>query len=68
MQWHLIPSIFLGMFMKEFGVLNQSQVEGLEQLLAFIELDPDVTDIRWAAFDSTASFGRCPIVGTGVRK
>jgi hypothetical protein len=28
------PSIFLGMFMKEFGVLNQSQVEGLEQLLA----------------------------------
>jgi hypothetical protein len=33
-QWHLIPSIFLGMFMKEFGVLNQSQVEGLEQLLA----------------------------------
>ena len=62
------PSIFLGMFMKEFGVLDQSQVEGLEQLLAFIELDPDVTDIRWAAFDSTASFGRCPIVGTGVRK
>ena len=44
------PSIFLGMFMKEFGVLNQNQVEGLEQLLAFIELDPDVTDIRWAAY------------------
>ena len=48
------PSIFLGMFMKEFGVLNQSQVEGLEQLLAFIELDPDVTDIRWAAYRTAA--------------
>jgi putative chitinase len=58
-QWHLIPSIFLGMFMKEFGVLNQSQVEGLEQLLAFIELDPDVTDIRWAAYRMAAVKWEC---------
>lgn len=44
------PSTFLGMYMKEFGGLTQSQIDGLEQLLGFIELDPDVTDIRWAAY------------------
>jgi hypothetical protein len=44
------PSTFLGLYMKELGALNQSQVDGLEQLLTFIELDPDVTDIRWAAY------------------
>ena len=53
------PLIFLGRFMKEFGVLNQSQVEGLEQLLAFIELDPDVTDIRWAAYMMAAVKWEC---------
>jgi len=30
--------------------LTQSQVDGLEQLLGFIENDPDVTDIRWVAY------------------
>jgi hypothetical protein len=44
------PATFLGLYMKELGALNQSQVDGLERLLAFIELDPDVTDIRWAAY------------------
>lgn len=44
------PSIFLGLYMKEFGALRQSQVDGIEQLLTFIELDPDVADLRWAAY------------------
>ncbi len=44
------PSTFLGMYMKEFGGLTQSQIDGLELLLGCIELDPDVTDIRWAAY------------------
>jgi peptidoglycan hydrolase-like protein with peptidoglycan-binding domain len=44
------PSTFLGMYMKEFGALDQSQVDGIEELLTFIELDPNVTDIRWAAY------------------
>jgi Putative peptidoglycan binding domain len=42
-----------------FGVLNQSQVEGLEHLLAFIELDPDVTDIRWGAYMMAAVKWEC---------
>jgi putative chitinase len=30
--------------------LNQSQVDGLEQLLTFIENDPALTDVRFAAY------------------
>lgn len=30
--------------------LKQGQVDGLEQLLGFIENDPDLTDIRWVAY------------------
>jgi Putative peptidoglycan binding domain len=44
------PSTFFSMYMTEFGGMTQSQIDGLEQLLTFIELDPDVTDIRWAAY------------------
>jgi putative chitinase len=44
------PATFLGMYMKEFGGLTQSQIDGLELLLGDIELDPNVTDIRWAAY------------------
>lgn len=44
------PSIFLGMYMEEYGGLNESQVAGLETLLAAVEMDPDVTDVRWAAY------------------
>jgi putative chitinase len=33
-----------------FGKLNQGQVSGLDNLLGYIELDPDVTDVRWAAY------------------
>jgi peptidoglycan hydrolase-like protein with peptidoglycan-binding domain len=44
------PSTFVGMYMKEFGGMKQSQIDGLELLLGCIELDPNVTDIRWAAY------------------
>ena len=33
-----------------YGKLNQTQVSGLDNLLSYIELDNDVTDIRWAAY------------------
>jgi putative chitinase len=44
------PSTFFSMYMKEFGGMTQRQIDGLEQLLDFIESDPDVTDIRWATY------------------
>ena len=44
------PATFLSMYMTEFGGQTSSQVDGLERLLGYIELDPDVTDIRWAAY------------------
>ncbi|HEX5717209.1 MAG TPA: hypothetical protein VF179_13680 [Thermoanaerobaculia bacterium] len=33
-----------------FGKLNQTQVSGLDNLLGYIELDADVSDIRWVAY------------------
>ncbi len=44
------PSTFFGMYMEAFGGQSQSQIDGLEQLLTFIEFDRDVMDIRWAAY------------------
>jgi hypothetical protein len=33
-----------------YGKLNQTQVSGLDNLLSAIELDAEVTDLRWAAY------------------
>lgn len=33
-----------------YGKLNQTQVSGLDNLLGYIEGDPDVSDVRWAAY------------------
>jgi putative chitinase len=33
-----------------YGKLNQSQVSGLDNLLGYVELDADVSDLRWAAY------------------
>jgi putative chitinase len=33
-----------------YGKLNQTQVSGLDNLLGYIELDADVSDIRWPAY------------------
>ena len=33
-----------------YGKVNQQQVSGLDNLLGYIELDSEVTDLRWAAY------------------
>lgn len=33
-----------------YGKLSQTQVSGLDNLLGYIELDNDVSDLRWAAY------------------
>ena len=43
--------IFFNAYKEQFNVkLTQSQVDGLEALLGFIEDDPGITDVRWAAY------------------
>jgi hypothetical protein len=41
---------FFDGYRQKFGGLDQSQVNGLESLLSGIEQDPDVSDVRWAAY------------------
>lgn len=41
---------FFAEFRDSFGALTQGQVNGLHQLLACLETDPHITDIRWAAY------------------
>jgi putative chitinase len=41
---------FASSYEKTFSKLTASQYQGIDQLLSFIELDHDVTDIRWAAY------------------
>lgn len=43
--------IFFDEYKKAFNAkLTQSQVDGIESLLTAIEQDPDITDLRWAAY------------------
>lgn len=35
---------------KQFRKLNPAQYQGLDTLLGFIEIDPDITDDRWVAY------------------
>ena len=35
---------------KAAGKINPSQYQGLDQLLGFIEIDPDIDDDRWVAY------------------
>lgn len=41
---------FFAAYRRTYGPLNQSQVNGLEILLAFLEADPRITDLRHAAY------------------
>ena len=41
---------FFQAFRLKFGRLSQSQVDGLEEILCGFETDPDLTDIRHAAY------------------
>lgn len=43
-------SAFLKQYRTVFGNLGQSQASGLEDLLANVGLDQDVTDLRWIAY------------------
>ncbi|MFP5260643.1 MAG: hypothetical protein ACLGJB_01905 [Blastocatellia bacterium] len=41
---------FFNSYREIYGKLNQTQVSGLDNLVGYIELDNDVTDLRWAAY------------------
>ena len=41
---------FFNGYRSAWGKLNQVQVSGLDNLIGYIELDANVTDIRWAAY------------------
>ncbi len=41
---------FFNGYRELFGKLNQTQLSGLDNLLGYIELDADVSDIRWVAY------------------
>jgi hypothetical protein len=43
-------STFFEMYMEEYGPLSSSKFQGLEGLLDNIESDPDIRDVRWAAY------------------
>lgn len=42
--------VFFSMYMEEYGALNVTQLWGLEKLLDFIDRDPEIKDVRWAAY------------------
>jgi hypothetical protein len=41
---------FFNAYRESYGKLNATQVSGLDNLLTYIELDPDLSDLRWAAY------------------
>lgn len=41
---------FFDLYRKEFGRLTPPQISGIENLLIYIERDPEVNDLRWAAY------------------
>ena len=43
-------TVFFNGYREIYGKLNQTQVSGLDNLVGYIELDNDVTDLRWAAY------------------
>jgi putative chitinase len=41
---------FFSAYMEHYGPLSASQFGGLDALLSFIERDPEIDDVRWAAY------------------
>ncbi len=41
---------FFNGYRELYGKLNQTQVSGIDNLLGYVEIDPEVTDVRWAAY------------------
>jgi putative chitinase len=63
---------FFNGYRAAYGALGQGQVNGLESLLAQIELDPDLADPRWAAYMLATVKHECadtyqPVVERGAR-
>ena len=50
---------FLDAYHKEFGKLNQSQTEGLDQFLGFIKADKEMCDVRWVAYVLATVYVEC---------
>lgn len=55
---------FIDAYRKEFGKLDQSQSEGLDQFLGFIEADKEMCDVRWAAYVLATVFHECKLPPT----
>jgi putative chitinase len=65
-------AVFFANYRDLYGKLKQGQVDGLDTLLGFLELDADVSDIRWAAYMLATVKHECadtfqPIVERGPR-
>jgi putative chitinase len=63
---------FFNGYKEIYGKLNQSQVSGLDNLVGYIELDNDVSDVRWAAYMLATLKHECadtfqPITERGAR-
>jgi putative chitinase len=41
---------FFNAYKEIYGKLNQVQVSGIDNILTYVEVDSDVTDLRWAAY------------------
>jgi hypothetical protein len=63
---------FFNGYREIYGKLNQTQVSGLDNLIGYIEIDNDVSDIRWAAYMLATVKHECadtfqPITERGAR-
>lgn len=43
-------TLFFTHYREAYGKLTQSKVDGLESIISAIEADPEITDVRWAAY------------------
>lgn len=65
-------TIFFNGYRGIYGKLNQTQVSGLDNLIGYVELDNDVTDLRWVAYMLATVKHECadtfqPITERGAR-
>jgi hypothetical protein len=48
--WSFRRDVFFGLYYEEYGPPPNRGHANLERLLSFIEADPDILDVRWAAY------------------
>ncbi|HEX8142875.1 MAG TPA: hypothetical protein VF553_09785 [Pyrinomonadaceae bacterium] len=63
---------FFNGYKEIYGSVNQNQVSGLDNLIGYMELDNDLTDLRWAAYMLATVKHECadtfqPITERGAR-